>query len=153
MRTQVLAGGVAFMLLGLGSAGPASAQEVLHAPDAIRSCLCQEQSVSALAAQVLQQNGVYEERRKSLEALNEQVRTQRPQVNVNDPQAVDAFKRLLDQRDQAADAFAGPVTHGYADEVAHYNQTVAAFNSQCGGKAYDPEVLAQVRSNLSCPRP
>lgn len=137
----------------LAAATAASAQEVLHAPDAIRSCLCREQSVSALANDVLQQNKLYEEKRKALETLDNDVRSRRAQVNVANQGEVDAFRQLLERRDQASAEFAGPVTRNYSDTVARYNDAVAAFNNACAGKAYDPDVLAQVRSNLSCPKP
>jgi hypothetical protein len=136
-----------------GTAATAGAQQVLSAPDAVRSCLCQEQTVSTLASSVLQQNRVYEDRRKALENLDNEVRARRAQINVSNQGEVDAFKQLLDSRDQAAAEFGGPVTRTYSDMVARYNAAVASFNSGCAGKAYDPDVLAQVRSNLVCPRP
>ena len=153
MKRQAWAGIVAGTLLAGGPAAPAMAQQVLHSPDEIKSCLCEEQSVTALADEVLRQNRTYEERRKALETLDNEVKTRRAAVNVQDQTAVDAFKQLLDRRDEAADSFAGPVTKNYADTVARYNQAVAGFNASCAGKAYDPEVLAQVRSNLICPKP
>jgi hypothetical protein len=134
-------------------AGPARAQQVLSSPEAIRSCLCQEQSVTALANEVLQQNRVYEEKRKALESLDNEVRARRAQINVANQSEVDAFKQLLDRRDQAGAEFAGPVTRNYSDMVARYNGAVASFNDACAGKAYDSDVLAQVRANLACPRP
>lgn len=153
MRRQAWAGAVAGALLAGAAAVPAMAQQVLHSPDEIRSCLCEEQSVTALADEVLRQNRIYEERRKALETLDNEVKTRRAAVNVQDHSQVDAFKQLLDRRDEAADTFAGPVTKNYADTVARYNQAVGAFNASCAGKAYDPDVLAQVRSNLICPKP
>jgi uncharacterized protein YukE len=143
---------IAFFALAAAPLAPAGAQEVLHAPDAIRSCLCQEQAVSTLSDEVLQRNRAYEEQRKMVEDLDNKVRTQRPEVNVSNAADVDAFRQLLDQRDKAADTFAGDTTRNYSDAVGRYNQAVNSFNNGCAGKAYDPEVLAEVRK-LTCPKP
>lgn len=153
MRTTVRAGAAAAVLLAPWAVGTASAQQVLHAPDQIRACLCEQQSVKTLAEVVQQQSRVYEQRRQALEALDKEVSTKRPQVNVANQSDVDAFKHLLDERDAAADSFAGEVTQTYADAVRRYNQAVSTFNANCSGKAYDPQVLAQVQNNLSCPKP
>jgi uncharacterized protein YukE len=153
MRITALASAVAALFLVPGAIAASDAQEVLRAPAAIRSCLCQEQSVSTLANDVLQQNKVYEDRRKTLESLDSEVRARRAQINVANQSEVDAFKNLLDQRDRAADGFAGEVTRSYSDAVTRYNQSVAEFNAGCAGKAYDQEVLREVRANLSCPKP
>lgn len=153
MRTTVWAGAAAAVLLAPWAIAPASAQQVLHAPDQIRACLCEHQSVATLSDAVQQQSRIYDQRRQALQALDKEVTTRRPQVNVSNQSDVDAFKHLLDQRDAAADNFAGEVTQSYAEAVRRYNQAVATFNANCSGKAYDPQVLPQVQSNLSCPKP
>jgi len=135
------------------TAAASAAEQVERAPAAIQSCLCLEQSVAALKDAVETHRRAYEEKREAFQVLDNQVRTSRPQVNVNSPADVDGFKRLLEQRDAAADALAGPVTANYAEAVSRYNQSVAGYNSSCTGKAYDPEVLAEVRRTLVCSKP
>jgi hypothetical protein len=134
------------------TAGAAEAQ-VVRAPDEIRACLCKEQSVSSLNADVQSQSRAYESQRESFEALDKAVQSGRPRVNVNNPADVDAFKRLLEKRDAAADALAGPTTKSYADAVQRYNQAVADYNDTCAGKAFDPDTLAAVKKTLACPKP
>ena len=85
--------------------------------------------------------------------LDKQVQSTRPSVNVANQADVDAFKRLLDQSDRAADTLAGEATKSYSDAVARYNQAVAAYNGGCAGKSYDPDQLAELRRTLSCPKP
>ena len=131
----------------------ARAEDVVRAPDEIRSCLCQEQAVAALDGQVQAESRAYEDKRQAFQSLDRQVQQRRPQVNVKSQVDVDAFKRLLEQRDQAADVLAGDATKSYADAVAHYNQAVARYNGACAGKAYDPDQLAELRRSLSCPKP
>ncbi|HLJ62676.1 MAG TPA: hypothetical protein VKT70_01130 [Stellaceae bacterium] len=130
--------------------GRAEAQQILRSSEAVRSCLCKSQVVSTLDKEVKDQGALYEQRRGALEALDQEVRQRRAQVNVNNPSEVEAFKALLAQRDKAADDFAGTITARYSETVNRYNQAVAAFNDGCAGNAYDPEVERQVRANLSC---
>jgi hypothetical protein len=145
--------GVTAWLLLSGLTAGASAQELVRAPEQIRGCLCQERSVGALNAEVQTQSRGYEEKRQSFQTLDKQVQATRPSVNVANQADVDAFKRLLDQRDRAADTLAGDATKSYSDAVARYNQAVAAYNGGCAGKSYDPDQLAELRRTLSCPKP
>ncbi|HEX9489103.1 MAG TPA: hypothetical protein VF930_02390 [Stellaceae bacterium] len=144
--------GVTLWLTLSGANAGAAAQELVRAPEQIRGCLCQERSVGALNAEVQTQSRAYEEKRQAFQALDKQVQTTRPSVNVADQADVDAFKRLLEQRDHAADVLASDATKSYSDAVARYNQAVAAYNGNCAGKAYDPDQLAELRRTLSCPK-
>jgi hypothetical protein len=93
----------------------------------------------------------YEQQRQAFEALDEAVQTGRPQVNVNNPADVAAFKRLLEKRDDAAATFAGPAGKSYAEAVQRYNQALSDYiNSACAGKAFDPDQLAAAKQTLSC---
>jgi hypothetical protein len=134
-------------------AGVAKAQVVVRSPDEVRSCLCKEQAVASLNAQVQALSKAYDEKRQAFEALDRQVQTSRPQVNVNNPSDVDAFKRLLERRDEASDSLAGAATSDYASAVQRYNAAVSDYNNSCAGKAFDQDVLAQVKQSLSCPKP
>lgn len=129
-----------------------AAAQLVRDPDQIRACLCKEQLIATLDDQVKAQRRTYDEKRQAFEALDKQVQTSRAQVNVNNPGDVDAFKRLLEQRDEAADALAGPVTKGFADTVQRYNNAVADYNGSCAGKSFDPDQLNQIKRTLSCPR-
>lgn len=134
------------------AAGTVQAQ-VVRAPEEVRSCLCKERTVSALNNDVQAQSRAYEAQRQNVDVLDHSVETGRPQVNVNNPADVDAFKTLLERRDAAADALAGPVTKSYADAVQRYNEAVADYNASCAGKAFDPDQLAAAKQTLSCPKP
>jgi hypothetical protein len=138
--------------LTLSGTGAGAADEVVRAPDRIRGCLCQERSVSALNGEVQSQSRAYEDKRQAFQALDKQVQTARPRVNVANPGDVEAFKRLLEQRDHAADALAGEATKSYSEAVTRYNQAVAGYNGSCAGKSYDPDQLAELRRDLTCPK-
>ena len=135
-----------------GSFAPAKAQEMLVSPAAVAACLCQEQSVATLSNEVANGHRAYEERRREIDDLNLRVDQGRDRVNVNNPSEVEAYKQLLDRRDQAQARFSDEVAPNYAALVARYNQAVGTFNGSCSGKSYESRALAQARSNLVCPR-
>jgi len=148
---QRLACTTGIMTLALICATPPLRAEVLSSPESIRRCLCAEQGVAALSAQVQAGYAAYEEGRKRADMLNDIVQTKRPQVNVNNAAEVDAFRHLLEQRDEASAQFADKTSPDYAAQVERYNAKVAEFNSSCANKSYDSVVLAQVKAGLSCP--
>ncbi|MGH7088017.1 MAG: hypothetical protein ACREFQ_03865 [Stellaceae bacterium] len=130
---------------------PAKAQEgVLHAPEAIRACLCRDQSVAALARAVGQDRRAYDAARQRYDSLSKEAEAARQKLNPNDAAARDAVGRLLGQRDAAQHELAS-ATAPLNAVVARYNAAVQSFNSDCAGKAYDAAVLPQIRSNLTCP--
>jgi hypothetical protein len=142
------------VFLALASAsltGTALAQQsMITAPDQIRACLCLEQSVSRQASDVAARRAAYEEKRRAVERLDREVATRKPQVNVNDPGAVAAFRQLLEQRDAAQQLLPNDASD-FAARVERYNQLVADFNRRCAGNVYDSVALAQVRQGLVCP--
>jgi hypothetical protein len=131
-------------------AADAGRAETLRSPDLVRSCLCMERSVSALAHDVQVEHGTYEQSRKQVDELDAEVASRRNKVNTTDEADVDAFRRLLERRDQAATRFSDTTTPAYTSLVERYNRRVADFNAQCGGKSYDSAVLAAVQAGLSC---
>lgn len=125
--------------------------EVFTAPESIRHCLCAEQDIAALSQDVRTQFAAYEDAWKRLDTLNDLVRTKRPQINVNNPEEVDAFRRLLAERDGAEKLFTDKTSPDYAALVSRYNGKVSEFNAGCGDKSYDAAVLARVKAGLTCP--
>jgi hypothetical protein len=152
MRTQDIQAAMAVVAFLASTLAGAAAQQVERSPQAIQKCLCMEQMVATLNTQVQAQSRSYEDKRQVFQALDNQVRTSRSEVNVNNQADVDAFRRLLERRDEAADTLAGATTNSYAEAVARYNESVAAYNDQCSGKAYDADQLAQIRGTLNCPK-
>jgi hypothetical protein len=145
---------IAAGLAMVGAVGTSAAEaQVVSSPDAIRACLCKEQRVAGLNAEVQAQSRTYAQQRATFEALDKEVKTSRPRVDVKSQADVDAFKRLLERRDAAADALAGPATSNYAAAVQRYNQAVADYNGSCAGKAFDQDALAAEKRSLSCPKP
>lgn len=131
----------------------AAAAQNAAGSDEARACLCQEQRVSSLNGDVQAQSRAYEEKRQAFETLDKQVQTQRPQVNVKVQAEVDAFKKLLERRDAAADALNGQATSSYGEIVKRYNEAVTTYNNNCAGKTFDQDRLSQDRRALACPKP
>jgi hypothetical protein len=133
------------------SPAAAQAQTVLTSPQEITECLCMEFSVNTMASDVAARQRIYDDAKRSYEALDAEVNERRQSMNPNDPAQVEAFRQLLDRRDAARVRFVGEATPEYSTQVEEYNRRVAAFNQRCGGKSYDGNVLARVRQSLVCP--
>jgi hypothetical protein len=134
------------------AAAPAAAQVLLRSPQDIAHCLCQNRAVDELKAAVDRQFRLYEEVRQRYAALEAQVDAVRTRMNVRDREQVEAFQRLLDQRDAAQHSFQDEATPAYDAIVGRYNAAVEAYNVSCANTVFDPVALAQVQKALYCPR-
>jgi len=133
-------------------ATPAAAQVLLRSPQQIAQCLCQNRFVDELKVALDQQWRVYEEARQRYAALEGQVESIRTTMNVHDREQIEAFQRLLDQRDAARQTFQDQATPIYNAAVERYNSAVEAYNGSCAAAVFDPIALAQVQRALYCPR-
>src|SRR5258708_1416785 len=98
MRTVALvAAGLLPAIIGI-----ARAEDVLRAPDDVRTCLCQQQVIADLNKDVAEQNAFIEGRQRALRALDDGIALRRGAVNVADRAEIEAFKALLAQRDRTA---------------------------------------------------
>jgi hypothetical protein len=132
-------------------AGPADA-EAVRVSDEVRACACKDQLVSSLNGEVLAQSRAYEAKRQAFEALDKQVQTARPLVNVKNQADIESFKQLLSRRDEAANTLAEAANQSYAESVRRYNEAVSDYNASCADKAFDPEQMAELKRTLSCPQ-
>ena len=149
MQNARTTGGAALLLLAMAAA-PQSGAETLHAPEAIRACLCLDQAVTTLSAQLYQATAAYETAKKSLAALERSADAARQDAGPNDLAARARLARLLDERDAAIRRFAAETTPDYNATVEAYNRAALAFNHSCDGKAYDWSVLPEVQRTLVC---
>jgi Skp family chaperone for outer membrane proteins len=132
--------------------GPqAGAQEVLHAPDAIRACLCQHQTMDAYAADLSAARQSYQSETDAVQALDAQVQAAKAKLDPADLAAREAYAALLQRRDAAASRLAADATPTYNAAVQRYNAAVLSYKDDCAGKSYDADTLAKVRTALSCP--
>lgn len=141
-------------LLGAGLfliaiAGSASAQ-MSSDPTEIRGCLCQQQGVAALSAEMSAKTQALAAARQRVADLDAQLVSGR-HYDVNNPDAVAHYKALLSERDQAYQASTGPVVGDADQATARYNAHVNQYNTQCANRTFNADVMAQLQANLSCP--
>lgn len=117
----------------------------------IAHCLCLQQAVSALDADMIAKQRAYDAVRDELARLDAQLQSARAGMDVNNPQSVAQFRQLLEQRDAAFKRSTGLVTGDLSSATAHYNARVNEYNSRCANRPRDPVLLSQVQATLSCP--
>lgn len=139
------------LMIALAVAPVTHATEVLHAPDAVRACLCRNQSVTELKAALDSEQQQYSEQKQALDKLEQQASAAKQNLNDESYTSRQALAQLLNERDAARDRFAQSVTPRYNQAVTRYNAAVQSFNDDCAGKAYDPATVAKVRPSLACP--
>jgi hypothetical protein len=135
---------------GFASAAPGDADSVLTDPKDIAACLCLEQSISARAAEMRSLGAVYNEETRQLADMNADIDRRRPLVNVQDQAQIDAFKVILEQRDQALDKYQWSTLPKYQASVARYNEKVDVMVKMCSGHPLDQVALDQVKQKLTC---
>ena len=142
-------------------AGPALAQAVLQAPtpgegpitapDEIRYCLCAHQSVDALGPQVAAETAHHQEVQDRLAALDKQLADSKATVDVNQPDQVDAYRRLVEAREKTMAEFYYELTPRLQQLVARYNAHTESYNAACTTRSFDATALEAAKAGLSCP--
>jgi TolA-binding protein len=139
-------------LLGFAGASAAWAQvPVSSDPAEITSCLCQQQGVATLSADMSAKTQALATIRQQLADLDSQLARARPAVDVNNPDSVARYKALLAQRDAAYQQSIGPVVAAADQATARYNSHVSAYNAGCASRMFDAEIMAQIQAHLACP--
>lgn len=152
MRSVVIG---ALSLTGLALAGiaPAGAQEVIKDADAVRACLCQDQTLATLQDTLRERQQNYDNSQKALADLNSALDAQRAKMDVYNNADVEAYKALLQRRDDAQAAFTNEVTPSYNAAIQRYNAARDGYQGSCAGKSYDPTVYNAVQPTLACAKP
>jgi hypothetical protein len=139
-------------LVGLAVSGAAQAQPPSEATE-IDRCLCMQQQISQLSAEMSAKMAALRRTDRRLAELNAQLRGERPVLDVNDPAAVEHFKVLLEERDAVWKDSVGPVWTAANDAVALYNVRVREYTNSCAYRVFDPALTRQVRATLTCQAP
>ncbi len=119
----------------------------------IAACLCLQQAVATLSADMSAKTQALDTVRKELAGLDAQLVSERPRVEVNNPNSVGRYKALLEHRDDVYRQSTGSVVTDADQAVARYNARVNEYNSRCANHPFNSQVMAQVQATLSCPRP
>lgn len=137
-------------LPGFASAAPGDDGTVLTDPKDIAACLCLEQSIATRAAEMRSLGAIYNDETRQLADMNADIDRKRPLVNVQDQAQIDAFKVILEQRDQALDKYQWSTLPKYQASVARYNEKVDVMVKTCSGHPLDQIALDQVKQKLVC---
>jgi hypothetical protein len=142
-------------LLAVAAVGPlARAQApapVSSDPAEITRCLCMEQGISTLSADMSAKTQALAAVRQQLAGLDAQLDSARRNEDVNNPSSVAGEKALLVQRDAVYQQSLGPVVTDADQATARYNAHVTAYNSECASRSFDSVIMAQIQAHLSCP--
>jgi TolA-binding protein len=141
---------LAASLLAGGAAGAAQAQ-MSSDPAEITTCLCMQQGVATLSADMSAKTQTLAAMRQHLADLDSQLARARPNVDVNNPDSVGRYKALLEQRDAAYQQSIGPVVTAADQATARYNAHANQYNGSCASRMFDSQAMAQIQAHLSCP--
>ena len=122
-------------------------------PAEISACLCLQQLVATLSAEMNQKKQALDGVNQQLSDLDAQLAQARANLNVNDLDAVARYKAVLEHRDAAYRQSIGPVHADSAQATARYNARVNEYNARCANRPFNSAVVAQVQANLVCPPP
>jgi len=143
------------VMLALGFAGlliPGAARAQMPPEGAeISACLCLQQAVSTLSAEMNGRTQALDAVTRQLADLDAQVARERSTIDVNNPDAVARFKALLERRDAAYRQSVGPVHADATQSTARYNARVNEYNARCANRPFNSALVAQIQPTLACP--
>jgi len=159
VRLSVLCAVLALPALAAGSAlaqtapmqTPLPGTGTITDPAEIRYCLCAHDSVTTLGARVDAETRHYKEVQDRLAALDQQLTASRGTVDVNQNDQVDAYRRLVEAREQTMAEFTYQLTPRLQKLVAAYNAESQSYNQSCTTRSFDQATLERVKASLACP--
>ena len=146
-----LAAGSAFAQSGAPMQTPLPGTGTVTDPAEIRYCLCAHQSVMTLGAQVDAETKHHQAVQDRLAALDQQLTQSRGNVDVNQNGQVDAYRRLVEEREKTMAEFTYDLTPRLQKLVASYNAQSQAYNASCTTRSLDATTLEMVKADLACP--
>lgn len=159
-RPAILFVAVALSVLAAGSAAaqssapsqtPLPGTGPVSDPAEIRYCLCAHQSVTTLGAEVDAETQHHQALQDRLAALDKQLVDSRGNVDVNQNDQVDAYRRLVEAREKTMAEFTYDLTPRLQKLVARYNAQSQAYNAACTTRSLDATTLETVKADLVCP--
>ena len=152
-RPTGLAFGLAVLLTATGASAQVPPPPVPLPPEPaeIAACLCLQQAVATLSAEMNQKTQALDAVGRQLSELDAQLAQARANLNVNDPNAVARYKGVLEQRDAAYRQSIGPVHADATQATARYNERVNEYNARCANRPFNSALVADIRAHLSCP--
>jgi hypothetical protein len=137
--------------LVVSSAGGTALAQMSSNPAEINACLCQQQGIATLSADMSAKTQALAAARRGVADLDAQLLQARQHIDPNNAQSEEQFKQLLAERDQAYQASIGPVVGDADQATARYNTHVSQYNSQCANHIFNADLMAQLQAHLVCP--
>jgi multidrug resistance efflux pump len=117
----------------------------------IGNCLCLQQAVSTLSAEMNGKTQALDAINRQVADLDSQLARERSTLNVNSPDAIARYKALLERRDGIYRQSVGPVRADAAQATARYNARVNEYNAHCANRPFNSAIVAQMQATLTCP--
>ena len=136
-------------ILALCASNRAQAQ-IPNEPAEINACVCLQQASAALRSGKDATAQALAGANQQLADLDAQLASERPRVDVNNPDSVSRYKALLERRD-AAYRQIDPAQSAAAQAVARYNASVDEYNRRCAGRPFNSDLEAQIQAHPNCP--
>lgn len=155
MRLTTRPGGPArWTVVAVLAAMPAWAQAPPPSPEAseIAACLCLQQDMDALHAEMNSRQQAYVASQSELATLDAQLQSERARMDVNNPQSVAQFRQLLERRDAIFRRSSGIASGELHQATDGYNARVNEYNARCANRPRNPDLLRAVQATLVCPR-
>ena len=143
----IILAGLAFALVSQGSARA----QMSSNPVEINACLCQQQGIATLSADMSAKTQALAGARQRVADLDSQLLQSRQHLDVNNAEAEAQYKALLAQRDQAYKDSIGPVVGAADQATTRYNALVNQYNAQCANRIFNADMMAQAQTHLVCP--
>ncbi len=142
-------------VVGAALMSPPAWAQMPPSPEAgdIAACLCLQQSMDALGAEMGGRQQAYAASQSELAQLDAQMQSERGRMDVNNPQSVAQFRQLLERRDGIARRSSGIATGELHALTTRYNASVNEYNARCANRPRNPDLLRAVQATLACPRP
>jgi hypothetical protein len=137
-------------LLAVLAAGAVKAQVPPEVAE-ITACLCLQQAVSTLSAEMNAKRQALDAVTRQLSDFDSQLARERSAINVNNPDAVARYKALLEQRDAVYRQSIGPIHAEATQATARYNARVSEYNARCANRPFNSAIVVQMQVNLVCP--
>lgn len=120
-------------------------------PSEISACLCLQQAVAALSADMNSKKQALDGVTHQLADLDAQLARDRAAVDINSPDSVARYKALLERRDSTYRQSIGQVHTEATQATARYNARVNEYNARCANRPFNSALVAEIQAHLMCP--
>lgn len=119
----------------------------------IRDCLCMEQSMNSMRADISVRQDMLNERQQELANIDQQVKTHRAALAPDDTVGQQVLIDLMSQQQGLRNLLQNDLRPAYNKEVGQLNGIVAKYNDQCVSRPRYTADVKTAQQDLQCPLP